>query len=483
MTTATNEFQSLTELSMKMEVEDINTLEYLAEQMEDGTVSNSPEIVFVAVEEIDKMAIKEQRKSTVRKPRRGGFEKSIRFRNTDEIEQPRTIDYVASVNSEIRMAEVPATNNGNFEEPIQVLPASRSTQYSPIDLPDGKEVLENNATNQMKRDEAEIVFVKPEPTIVETTLSSLESFVQPKASVPTNIFSVTQGTSADYEQETPVETETTEMVGTESAASQGIQFQKTQQPTPSDFNSRANRMELDRFVLGNTEIKSEDFSPGTEEEYSEFIPRHRSEPQLVKELLEAYGTDSYTHEQYEKICGKILEKSDKVASNCVMFVASTTTQEVVDSALSIALLMGQSESKVLVVDANETHQTLTSKLAATKNDGLMEVINHERTWEESVVALNENIHILPWGKGSVSRPKTASSRLNQLTDSLKSQYDFVVIEAGSALDMIPKTWGVYADSTYLFVSLSDSDAEQADNAISELRNSGARLLGCIVTNQ
>ena len=65
---------------------------------------------------------------------------------------------------------------------------------------------------------------------------------------------------------------------------------------------------------------------------------------------------------------------------------------------------------------------------------------------------------------------------------MKQDYQFICVSAGDAHDNVAKTWSGVCDGSYLLVSLKNSNEKIAESAVAELQTSGARLLGCVVTD-
>ncbi len=267
-------------------------------------------------------------------------------------------------------------------------------------------------------------------------------------------------------------------------------------PTTSE-NSFAENMQqvnappqvgLQSYVLENDEavsdsFESTDFAESDLDDDYQFSPIPKSvDGQVVNELNAICDGRPELEKQYKQVAVKIVENSLKTACNRVMVASCVKNQATAEQNLALAHELSKSDCRVLIIDSNYETRGITKFVECEEDAGLIDVINNKSDWQETITQIIEGLDVMPIGKGLLDRPKTAAARIEQLTHSVQSQYDYVIVDAGIASGIIARAWGMYCDSTYLFVSLNDSDSDIAKDAINELRTAGARLLGCIVTN-
>jgi hypothetical protein len=65
---------------------------------------------------------------------------------------------------------------------------------------------------------------------------------------------------------------------------------------------------------------------------------------------------------------------------------------------------------------------------------------------------------------------------------MKREYQFICISGGDARSPSARIWNDICDGSYLLVSVKNSNQTIARSAVAEMQTSGARLLGCVVTD-
>jgi hypothetical protein len=78
---------------------------------------------------------------------------------------------------------------------------------------------------------------------------------------------------------------------------------------------------------------------------------------------------------------------------------------------------------------------------------------------------------------------TFKSRATRIISELKKHYDLIAINAYPAKHAETAVWAVLADATYLLMNKDQTDEESAFSSTVQLRKNGARLVGCILTEE
>lgn len=189
--------------------------------------------------------------------------------------------------------------------------------------------------------------------------------------------------------------------------------------------------------------------------------------------------------QYERLIDNLLEKTVPGLPSAMLISGCEANQRVGKVAMNVAALLAERNlGKILLIDGDVVDKALTDSLINVDAPGLTEVLNRQQGIMSAIMPTEmENLFFLPAGIASLSRQKTLNSRLASFNEELKKEFRFILIDGGAAQEMMPKTWCAFCDSTYLVVSLDDSLNTAATSAVVDLQSAGARLLGCIVTNQ
>lgn len=192
-----------------------------------------------------------------------------------------------------------------------------------------------------------------------------------------------------------------------------------------------------------------------------------------------------SQKQYERLIDNLLEKTVPGLPSAMLFAGCETNQRVGKVAMNVAALLAERNlGKILLIDGDVVDKSLTDSLIDVDAAGLTEVLNRQQSAASAIMPTEmENLFFLAAGIASLSRQKTLNSRLASFNEELKKEFRFVLIDGGVAQELMPKTWCAFCDSTYLVVSLDDSLNTAASSAVVDLQSAGARLLGCIVTNQ
>ena len=190
-----------------------------------------------------------------------------------------------------------------------------------------------------------------------------------------------------------------------------------------------------------------------------------------------------TEKQYERLVDNLLERTVPGMPAAMMFTGCERSGRVGRVATGIAALLAEKDlGRILLIDGDLSEKSLTDFLTDTHDTGLSEVLNRQQQVSETIVETSlKNLYFLPAGIESPSREKSLTSRLAALSDELREEFRFIIIDGGNSSDSIARTWSSFCESTYLVVTANATNTENATTAVTQLQASGARLLGCVVT--
>ena len=188
-------------------------------------------------------------------------------------------------------------------------------------------------------------------------------------------------------------------------------------------------------------------------------------------------------EAIRNVVDQVLQRSNSSIPVILLFVGSEPNQHVDEiSARVAAALCDQTESRVLLIDSDAVGKSLTAASGRASESGMTEVIEYNRPWRSSLLRnRSSNLDFLPVGNGSFGR-WNQKELLRKATCEMKTEYQFICVAAGDAHGKASKLWSDVCDGSYLLVSVKNSNGTIAKSAVTELKSSGARLLGCIATD-
>ena len=188
-------------------------------------------------------------------------------------------------------------------------------------------------------------------------------------------------------------------------------------------------------------------------------------------------------EAVESVVNQILERSNSSVPMVLLFVGSEPNQHVDEiSARAASALCNKVEARVLLIDSDNVGKNLTAASRRVDESGMTEIIEYNRDWRANLARnKNSNLDFLPVGKASFGR-WNQKELLRKAVCGMKAEYQFVCVAAGDAHSKAAKLWSDVCDGSYLLVSVKNSNGTIAKSAVTELKTSGARLLGCIATD-
>lgn len=188
-------------------------------------------------------------------------------------------------------------------------------------------------------------------------------------------------------------------------------------------------------------------------------------------------------EATQSVVDLILERSNPSAPVVLLFVGSEPNHHVDElTARVAATLCDHVESRVLLIDSDQVSRNLTAASRRQSEPGMTEVIEYNQDWRANLLRnQNANLDFIPVGNGSFGR-WNQKELLRKAVCEMKTEYQVVCVAGGDAHGKAAKLWSDVCDGSYLLVSIKNSNGAVAKSAVTQLKSSGARLLGCVVTD-
>ena len=185
----------------------------------------------------------------------------------------------------------------------------------------------------------------------------------------------------------------------------------------------------------------------------------------------------------EKIVRSIVERYPVGNPGVVVFTGPESNSLIDEICARVAASLSERKiGRALLIDADIKSQALTIASGVAGQAGVADVIAHGVAWKSAVFS-GSTPGLDFMGAGSRQELlEQATPLLRQLVVGLKKEYQFICVSAGKSSELSAQFWNDVGDGTYLMVSLKNSNQSRAKAAVSALRVSGGRLLGCVVTD-
>jgi hypothetical protein len=187
-------------------------------------------------------------------------------------------------------------------------------------------------------------------------------------------------------------------------------------------------------------------------------------------------------EAIERLTDCILERFPMAASSIIMFAGSQANPLTSMTCSNVAhLLARKTEKTILLVDSSPRRE-LTQIYQTAENRGLNNLLTDHSDWRSEVLGLSQpRLDFLPAGNSHWEH-WGAEDRLRQLAAEMRRMYQFVCVAVDEPQQVSSKIWTGICDGSFLLVSQRTANPAIAASNVVEMQKSGARLLGCVVTD-
>lgn len=193
--------------------------------------------------------------------------------------------------------------------------------------------------------------------------------------------------------------------------------------------------------------------------------------------------DPLERRQYRRLADEIQTLQRGSGSIALMFASPWTNWRNLETlARTATVLCDETADEVLVVDADSSKNSLTAQLEMQGEQGLSEVLQGDTPWRDAIRPTTiDRLRVLPIGRSEYSENNAGNLSLVELLDDLKRQFPIVLVASDSE-GPLSIALGRGCEATYLLVHLGRTRSQCASEALERLQISGARVLGCVVTN-
>jgi Mrp family chromosome partitioning ATPase len=153
-----------------------------------------------------------------------------------------------------------------------------------------------------------------------------------------------------------------------------------------------------------------------------------------------------------------------------------------DTALHVAALLADEGGKVLLADGELARRQLSADLDDLQERGLSDLTReNESPGDLLQPTAFSGLAFLPAGSERFADMETSANVLARSLGQLAAQFDLTLIGGGRCGEAGVAALARICDATYVVVQLGTVEAMQAQQALRDLRATGARVLGCIAT--
>lgn len=225
----------------------------------------------------------------------------------------------------------------------------------------------------------------------------------------------------------------------------------------------------------------------------------------VDELIDASGTDllgvlgldeqaehdplittrgqSELSEAYWRLRANLRIAEERESASCLVVTSANAGEGKTTVASNLAITVGQSGSRVVLVEADLRHPDLSGRLGIDGSVGMTDVLLERRTLDDAIVAWGDGLmDVLPAGPVQENPSGLLGShRAVQLLATLRERYDVVILDAPAVLSVPDAAvLAKAADGALLVTRLNATRREDVARAAEAIRLAGGHLVGCVL---
>jgi protein-tyrosine kinase len=204
--------------------------------------------------------------------------------------------------------------------------------------------------------------------------------------------------------------------------------------------------------------------------------------QLDRVLVAALAPGAFAAEQYRALRTRMAHTDHGLAVGMILITSPGRSEGKSLTAANLALTMGQDfQSRICIVDADLRHSRLHTLFGVPDAPGLADVLSGNATLADALVTLEEYpLTVLPAGRMPAHPAELlGSSAMRRTLQTLRSQYDRVLIDAPSAAPLADV--GILTpltDSVVLVVQAGTTTKPAIQEAVAAIGPS--KLLGVVL---
>jgi capsular exopolysaccharide synthesis family protein len=207
--------------------------------------------------------------------------------------------------------------------------------------------------------------------------------------------------------------------------------------------------------------------------YRRLLPRKFTRQDSVK--------DQAAFEESFRFLRLALQSKLRNRSRVVAVTSSTTSEGKTTVASRLAQSFGDSGKRVLLLECDIRHASLTQHIGHKKSAGLLAILENQITWRECLAPVTPGVEaILGVGKTAQSLDWRHADALHTMLDEMRNAYDLVLLDCPPVLALAEATMLSQAADGVLFVTrLRHTSASEATLALKQLSAAGCTIFGVV----
>ncbi len=204
---------------------------------------------------------------------------------------------------------------------------------------------------------------------------------------------------------------------------------------------------------------------------------------LPGELITAISPTAIPSESFRGIRTSILFSSPDKAPQVIMVSSAEPGEGKTFFAANLAVTMAQNDAKVLLIDGDLRRPRIHNLFRIDREPGLTGMIVGTRTLEETLhPSVVENLDLMTVGHIPPNPSELmGSSRLRALLETLRSQYDRIIIDTPPVLSVTDAAaLSSAVDGVVLVIRTAVTPSPLLKNAVERLRSVNANILGAVL---
>lgn len=191
--------------------------------------------------------------------------------------------------------------------------------------------------------------------------------------------------------------------------------------------------------------------------------------------------------QIEEICANLAFELQKQKNKVVLVTSSIENEGKTTLAKAITdnFIHNIKFQRILIIDANFEHPSLTEELGLTASKGFGELLTETSKLTELdqliINTQNENLKVLPIGKKR-RKPNMGQlfSQLKTVLEYLKAFFDIIIIDGSSLMQANAKYLAKACDGAILTVKQNTTSKEAVVSSLNRLKMVDANLIGYVL---
>lgn len=202
------------------------------------------------------------------------------------------------------------------------------------------------------------------------------------------------------------------------------------------------------------------------------------------DLIVVDRADPKMCEGYYRLKDNVLFLNEGGKNKVIQLASSVTGERKTQVAANLAVLLGMNDKKVIVVDLNFIHPGLHRLFGFSNTMGLSEYMNGKATLDEAINKTSyKNVDVLLQGENVANSSLVLiSEKFRATVEELGRRYDVVLLDMSPVLQSSDYLHvSPLADATIFLVAYGKTKRSHVQEAIGELRRSGANIVGSVFT--